>query len=414
MGKVMKENIYKVTIWFTVILLLIFTPIGRGTVKIWSNLPVIPITFLVFLWLWRMSSGDIKFQKTAIDKNILIFLSLAAVSFIFSGYKHDSLYAMLRLFGYAGLYYVIVNNYNRKMLKYMFGVLICLSTGLSIYGLLQYFGFLGHQWWNPKNFLAATYVNHNHFAGYLELVMPMAIGVVVKLFQGTTAHSLRETQSSAKFRPLAGLALVSLVIMTIAFVLTQSRGAWISLVISLLVMNIIFIKRKILKKESLIILLSLIILVCVFLYMSDGLVSKRIESIKEITSGEASMSTRFAIWEGTINMIAHNPAVGTGIGTFVWAFPRYEPWALTHLIVHYAHNDYLHMAAEMGIFALPLMLLILIRIISSGLSKADPIVIGCAIGMLSLSLHGFVDFNFHIPANMILAAVYAAIIMKES
>jgi len=40
-------------------------------------------------------------------------------------------------------------------------------------------------------------------------------------------------------------------------------------------------------------------------------------------------------------------------------------------------------------------------------------VLGCAIGVLSMALHGLVDFNFHIPANMILFTIYAAIIMAE-
>ncbi|MEA3347226.1 MAG: hypothetical protein U9Q21_03965, partial [Candidatus Auribacterota bacterium] len=83
---------------------------------------------------------------------------------------------------------------------------------------------------------------------------------------------------------------------------------------------------------------------------------------------------------------------------------------------HYAHNDYLHMTAEMGVMALPLMISILAIIIGRGLKKGvfHPVVLGCAIGMLSLSLHGLADFNFHIPANMILCVVYAAVVMKET
>ena len=405
----MWNKIYNFIIWAGLTFLLIWSPLAFGAVpkRIWSITPVLLIsTFLVFLWLWKLNNGPRstfhgpQMKKTALDKPILAFVGLAVISFIFSIYKHDSFYALLRLFVYVGIFYFIVNNYSWNLRRYLISLVICAGTALSAYGLLQYFGILPHPWWEPKDFLAATYVNHNHFAGYLELAIPVAVGVLI---------GIKSCGSKIK------LFLISaIVIMLTAFIFAQSRGAWICLGISLFAMNIILIKKKFIKKESLLIFVLLIVLTFMLFYATDGLVSKRIESIKEIGTGEASMNTRFAIWQGTIDMISHNPLIGTGIGTFTWGFPRYRPMTLASISVNYAHNDYLHMAAEMGLFALPIMLIILVRIISSGLSKADPVVIGCAIGILSLSLHGLVDFNFHIPANMILVAVYAAIIMKES
>ena len=63
-----------------------------------------------------------------------------------------------------------------------------------------------------------------------------------------------------------------------------------------------------------------------------------------------------------------------------------------------------------------IMLWIFAIVIKRGIKKAgvDPIKFGCAIGILSLSLHGLVDFNFHIPANMILFTLCAAIVMGKS
>jgi len=42
-----------------------------------------------------------------------------------------------------------------------------------------------------------------------------------------------------------------------------------------------------------------------------------------------------------------------------------------------------------------------------------PVAAGCAAGVLSLSLHALVDFNFHIPANMILFTVLAGCVVAE-
>jgi len=403
----MIDKIYKTLFWIGLAFILVWSPLAFGAVpaRIWSITPVLLVVImLTFLWLWRINNRDkekeLKAEEASLGRIIAAFVGLAVISFIFSIYKYDSFYTLLRLLSYVAIFHLILNHYSNIFRRHLLSLIICVGAALSMYGLLQYFGFLPHPWWNPKDFVAATYVNHNHFAGYLEMAMPVAIGVLI----GIKGYGLK----------IKLLLISAIAIMSTAFIFAQSRGAWISLGISLFVMNIILVRRKILKKESLIIFALLIVLAFTFVYISGGLVLKRIESIKEIGTGEASMNTRFAIWQGTIDMISHNPLIGTGIGTFVWGFPRYRPMALANITVHYAHNDYLHMAAEMGIFALPIMLLILVRIISSGLSKDDPVVIGCAIGILSLSLHGLVDFNFHIPANMILVAVCAAIIMKES
>ncbi|MBU1862988.1 MAG: hypothetical protein KKH94_04905, partial [Candidatus Omnitrophica bacterium] len=96
----------------------------------------------------------------------------------------------------------------------------------------------------------------------------------------------------------------------------------------------------------------------------------------------------------------------------------------------------LHMTAEMGIVALPLMIWMIITVIVRGMHASgiafyhkdrrprqssqrkmffqrEGILLGSAIGILSLALHGLVDFNFHIPANMNVVAVLAGIIMRN-
>ncbi|MDD5423398.1 MAG: hypothetical protein PHT32_08305, partial [Candidatus Omnitrophica bacterium] len=71
---------------------------------------------------------------------------------------------------------------------------------------------------------------------------------------------------------------------------------------------------------------------------------------------------------------------------------------------------------EMGLLAPFLMLWIFVVIIKAGFTKEGRNSlrsVGCAVGVLSMALHGMIDFNFHIPANMLLFTVYAAIIMKK-
>jgi len=403
----MRDDTFKRIIWSSIGVILILTPLARGTVQTWSITPVLlVVAILVFLWLWRVNNRlkaeEQRLKTTSLDKPILAFFVLAVISFVFSIYKYASFYALLRLLSYIGIYYLIVNNYSRRLRKNLIGLVICIGAALSIYGLLQYFNILPHAWWSHRRFLSATYVNHNHFSGYLELVIPVTIGALIRY------KSLNST---------VRLALIeALIVLIAAFIFAQSRGAWISLSISLIVMNIILLKKKMLNKNVLFALVLLIVFVFSFSYIKSNVVSQRISSFAGITKGEASPQTRLKIWEGSVDMIRQSPLIGTGIGTFVWGFSRYRPEGL-NARAHYAHNDYLHMTAEMGILALVIMILLLVRAIRNGLlykGTPHPVILGCAIGMLSIALHNFVDFNFHIPANMLLFTVYAAIVAGES
>ncbi len=404
----MLNKIYKTLIFCGLTFILVWSPLAFGAVpkRVWSITPILlAVALIAFLWLWRLNNVRktlyTKLHITSFDILIFLFVSLASISFIFSIYKHDSFYALLRLLSYVGLYYLILNNYSRELRRYLIGLVICVGTGISVFGLFQYFGFLPHWWWNPENFLASTYVNHNHFSGYLELVIPVTIGAIILY----------------KFSGIAlRIALIgSLVIMMSAFIVAQSRGAWISLSIALFVMNILLIRINILRMRSLLIMFFIAAAIFSLAYLREGSISRRVNSISDVALGEATLETRLQIWDGTIKMIKANPLIGTGIGTFVWGFPHYRPVGL-NARAHYAHNDYLHMTAEMGVMVLPLMIFILVIIIGRGLTKGvfHPVVLGCAVGMLSLSLHGLVDFNFHMPANMLLYVVYAAIVMKET
>jgi len=403
MNIVSEKRLHKFVIWSILSLILVYMPIARGCVNVRTASPFLFMTaLLVFYWLWnaRYIKGYI-IEGTELDRPIGLFLALSVISCVVSIYKYDSLLALIRVFCYAGLFYVIVNNYTRSLRRFIIGLIICMGTGLSLFGLLQYFGLLGHNWWHPDEFLASTYVNHNHFSGYLELAIPIAIGLF-----------LRYRSESVTLRLVS---LVSIIIMGCAFVFAQSRAAWVCLGLSLFIMNLILVKRKILKPLSILVLVVIIFSVVLFAYQYDReIVFDRIGTISEFMDTDASVETRISIWTGALDMIFKNPVFGTGIGTFVWGFSRYRPAGL-EARARYAHNDYLHMAAELGILAPVVMIWLLILVLRIGLKRmsAHAVMLGCGIGILSLAMHGLFDFNFHIPANMVLFVVACAVLVGE-
>ncbi|HXK36480.1 MAG TPA: O-antigen ligase family protein [Candidatus Paceibacterota bacterium] len=78
-----------------------------------------------------------------------------------------------------------------------------------------------------------------------------------------------------------------------------------------------------------------------------GILGNRFRSI--IDFGETSNSQRIAIWSSTVQSIAEHPIIGIGIGNF--------PTVLRQDVIlakagSSAHNVWLHVAAELGVFAL--------------------------------------------------------------
>lgn len=400
------SNKYQRVLFFGISALMIFMPLARGTVKVWSMAPFLLVAYsLIFFWLWRANNTK-QWPAQASNRacNILVamFGLLAVISFIFSVYKHDSFFALLRLFAYIGIFYLLIKNFEGWMFRKLLVLVVLIGTALSLYGIFQYLDIFRHSWWIPAQFLAASYVNHNHFAGYLELVMPVTLGI-------SFSHSI-------EFRFKKAILWLALYIQALAFILTQSRGGWFSLLIAFLAMGLVLVKNKRLKISYFVIFIVLLTVFFGSIYLNDKEVSQRVQTIGALASKnqkpESSLEGRNKIWEGAVGMIKDSPLIGVGIGDFDSGFYRFRPEGFEMRAV-YAHNDYLHMAAEMGVLAPVLMFLLFIVIIASGIRQGShPLVLGCAVGVLSLALHGFVDFNFHIPANMLLFTVCGAYVMR--
>jgi hypothetical protein len=115
---------------------------------------------------------------------------------------------------------------------------------------------------------------------------------------------------------------------------------------------------------------------------------------------------------------------GSGLGTFAGVFAPFQSPMLTHF-VDFAHNDYLQLAVEGG---LPFLLLagLALTLAASSVRRllrrlrddpASPWAVlqaSCALGLLAVLLHSLVDFNLRIPANAMVAAFLAGVLLRRS
>lgn len=397
----MSDKKYKNFLFRGVALLLLFLPAARAGAHDWAmSLAMILGAPLVFIWLLRTdNSKKHKFKRTSFDLELFIFGAIVFLSFVFSINKYRSLYVFLGLAGCIGIYYLLVDNFSRDMWRKLLGLVIFIGTGLSFYGLLQYFGYLSHFWWISGRSLASTYVNHNHFAGYLELIIPLTLGFIFDNRKKALAYRL--------------VLIAALALMVSAFVLSQSREAWLCLSASLIVMGVLLLRRAGFSRRRIVLLFLLVIFVFVLISFISPQALRQAGKIMITDSEKESVEDRYKIWQGSISMIKDKPLLGWGVGTFAQGFLRFKPKDLEKK-ADFAYNDYIQVAAESGVFGLIAILWILVFLLREGFAKGNsyPLVLGCVTGNLSFCLHSFLDFNFYIPANMFLFIVYSAFIMS--
>ena len=99
--------------------------------------------------------------------------SLALVVAGISTYINSNQYSLVRFADYISLflfYLLIRTSFLRRVRRQRFlSFIIFLGVFHSILGYAYLLDLLPHPWWEKVNFLSGTFVNHNHYAGLLEL-----------------------------------------------------------------------------------------------------------------------------------------------------------------------------------------------------------------------------------------------------
>jgi hypothetical protein len=114
---------------------------------------------------------------------------------------------------------------------------------------------------------------------------------------------------------------------------------------------------------------------------------------------------------------------GAGWGTYATVFPRFQSPAIVGF-AEYAHEDYAQLLFEGGVFALLLMaafawlavdravLLVRAGVRNGRLNRDEVAAAMCGLGLGGFLLHSLVEFNMHIPANAIVAALLAGAYLR--
>ena len=292
--------------------------------------------------------------------------------------------------------------------------LVALGAFEALYGLVQYltgwqriFGYVKK--YNLEE-ATGTYINRNHFAGFLEMVIPFGVALVLyenaklprKVSRGQ--NTLIKRVLGGRKLSRIGLWLLAATVMVAGLFFSLSRMGVISAVASLAVMAAFSgFQRKAGLWVAAAIMACGIILV---LWMGAGPALGRFGMIsEEYASADES---RWSLWKDTARLIGGHPLLGSGLGTFPVAFTRVQSTFLGQFVNH-AHNDYLELASDLGIPAAALFFgstgALLVRVArkaaSSEVSFERAMALGCLGSIAAILLHSLTDFNLYIPANVL-------------
>jgi len=393
---------------YSIYLLLIFTPLSRGAVQDWAvaGIHIITLIALAAFLMERGLTWNWEWIRTPFDRPFIALIILLILSSVFSQSPLESIWAVTLFFNYLVIFYLTIHTFKtRDDLRYLIYLVMGIAFFLAVFGLFKRLGINPFPWWeytdikhNP-NMLSSTYGNHNHLAGYMEMAIPMTLGLFLTGYRGGMLF----------------LMIYIVFIMFVALVLSLSRGGWVGMLLGLSFMVFALFISRYFKRKRLIISMIGGFLALAFIVLASTPVVERIQTITKMDE-TAPISSRIMVWEGTARMILDYPLLGTGPGTFSTMFTQYQPPGF-NMRFFMAHNDYLHFISEAGLIIIPLILWMGVGLFKNGFEKLkNPsrlvrgITLGAMTGVTAILVHSISDFNLHIPANAILFTMLAAII----
>ncbi|MEP7247526.1 MAG: O-antigen ligase family protein [Gammaproteobacteria bacterium] len=258
---------------------------------------------------------------------------------------------------------------------------------------------------SPGVAAAGTFINRNHYAGYLVMCLSVGIGVLIASLsggKGGTWGQFFRGLAEWVITPKMGLRIL-LVTMVVALVLSRSRMGNSAFFISLAISGGIGLILSRHATRSMIVLLVSLIAIDVAIIGAYFGTQKVVERISHTTMQSEDRDElagyAFTMWKDF-------PVFGAGLGAFPSVFPRYSGEATAQSYTH-AHNDYAELAAETGLVGITLLGAIVLLSFGAALRaqylRRDPVMRGVSfaamMGILGLMIHSGADFNLQIPAN---------------
>src|SRR5579871_1069285 len=390
--------------------LLLLGPILFGAVEPWSTfLMESAAAALFFLWVTRQAlEAELQVRWNPLFLPMSVFGLLVLVQCVFrqTAYAHDTLSQAVLYISYALLCFLASQTFIRgSQARTLASIITIYGTALAAFSLLQFVAPNGKLYWlrQPRSggWIYGPYVNHNHYAGLMELLIPIPLVLSLTRLAGE------------KERAAAGIAAA---VMVGTVFLSGSRGGMIAIFVELMVFAVVLFRQKRNIRIAIGVGAFAVVLIGLLTWLGGKDLTTRVSSISTEARSEVSGGMRLSIDRDALEMFRHRPVLGWGLGTFPVVYPQFRSF-YTNFFVNEAHNDYLQLLDEMGLLGFGVMVWFLIVLYRRALSKignwtssvSSAVTLACGLGFTGILIHSFFDFNLQIPANAALFYVLCAI-----
>ena len=385
---------------FGICALLAFGILSHGAVEEWAR-AILEIGAAILFLAWAIRAYLHRQEQVAIPHLVLSLLGFALLvvgQLIFRVtvspfYTRTELQLLL---AYIIIIFLMTQAF-RAVSDWRFLVWFLMSFGfaVAIFGILQQFTFNGKLYWFREMTLGGIpfgpYVNRNHFAGFAEMVIPVAL---VPLLMGRVRRERWLIVTLFALLPIGALFL------------SASRGGIISFGAELVMIAIALGLRRTGGKH---ILAGGLVLVSAFVFVSWLGVRQMLDRFSSMQTLEVTVGKRASMRQDTWAIFRDHRALGTGLGTLQIVFPAYETLYDGRLVNH-SHNDYVEALAETGVagvvlcawFLAALFFISLKRLLQTDNPFTAALHLSGLAACSGFLVHSLVDFNLHIPGNALL------------
>ena len=385
--------------------LLSFAVLAYGGVEEWSQ-AVLEVGFAALLVIWALRTYAWDQEVIAVSPllpPLVVFALVVLVQLVFhhTASVYDTRMQLQLLIIYIILLILLPQAcYRMSHWRGLLWFLMSLGFFVSVFGILQHLTFNGKLYWfrvmRYGGYPFGPYVNRNHFAGFAEILIPVAL---VPLVLGKVRRE--------RLFLVALFALVPIV----ALLLSASRGGIVSFVVQMLILFSLLMVRRLQSKYM---LAGGVLVLCAILAVSWIGVQEILQRFSGYQALDVTMGKRASMRQDTWKIFLDHPALGTGLGTLQMVFPPYES-LYDARIVNHSHNDYVEALAETGvaggICCLWFLGILFVESVNGlkdlGSSFGAALNLSGLVGCCGLLVHSLVDFNLHIPANALLFFVSA-------
>jgi len=299
------------------------------------------------------------------------------------------------------------------------GIVQKATLGDHAYGGMKIYGF-----WAPYNKLTTPFgpfVNKNHFAGWMLMALPVALGLGLGWAERSSRRLSPGWRGAVAWlsSPDVGklqLAAIATLLMGASLAMTTSRSGIAGFLIAGM-LGLVAVGRRFGSGRARWAAASgLTLLVLTMFAWSGADVGAR------FSAGAGAIDLRRHIWSDSIRVVRDFPLVGTGLNTFSQAMLSYQSrLRATHF--QEAHNEYLQILVEGGLLiALPAAaaLVLLAGAIRHRfrLQQDDAMTywlrVGATIGLVAIGLQSMVEFSLQMPGNAALCVALMAVAIHQT